>query len=98
MKEPSKSRSQVIDKMIENARALLESPITNEMYDVLIISCIQTINHYKKAGYKTTYTFASELEMETPADLLAEILEWEEETSKKLSSIAVYEANRKVFN
>lgn len=97
MKEPTESKSKVIDRLIENTKDILKSPLSNEIRDVLLISCIQTINHFKIAGYKTAVTFARELELETGADLLELILHWEMETEKNLSSIAVNEVNAKAF-
>jgi ferritin-like metal-binding protein YciE len=97
MKSPTKSKTKIINRLIENTRDMLGSPLTNEMRDVLLISCLQTINHFKMAGYKTALTFASELELETAAELLEQVLHWEMETEKNLSSIAVNEVNTKTF-
>lgn len=97
LKSPGKSKTKVIDRLIENTKDMLNSPLTGEMKDVLMISCLQTINHYKIAGYKTALTFASELELETAAELIGQVLHWEMETEKNLSSIAVNEVNTKTF-
>lgn len=97
MKSPSKSKTKIINRLIENTRDMLSSPLTNEMRDVLLISCLQTINHFKIAGYKTALTFASELELETAADLLEQVLHWEMETEKNLSFIAMNEVNSKTY-
>jgi ferritin-like metal-binding protein YciE len=97
LKSPGKSKTKVIDRLIENTKDMLNSPLTDEMKDVLMISCLQTINHYKIAGYKTALTFASELELETAAELIGQVLHWEMETEKNLSSIAVNEVNTKTF-
>ena len=97
MTAPKASKSKVIDRLIKNTKDMLKSSLTDEMRDVLLISCLQTINHYKIAGYKTALTFASELELETPADLLGEVLHWEQASEHKLSSIAMNDVNVKVF-
>lgn len=97
MTEPKESKSKVIDRLIKNTQDMLKSSLTDEMRDVLLISCLQTINHYKIAGYKTALTFACELELETAADLLEQALHLEQGTEHRLSSIAINEVNSKIF-
>ena len=56
--------------------------------------CIQTISGYKTAAYKTAHLFAIELELDTVADLLQQIIDWEMETGKSMSSLSIKEFNR----
>jgi ferritin-like metal-binding protein YciE len=94
MQEPGSKKNDVIVKMIDETHHLLSMTSTAHLKDVLMIGCIQNINAYKTAAYKTAYLFAVELELDTASDLLQQILEWEITTGKKLASLSVHEFNK----
>lgn len=94
MQEPGSKKNDVIVKMINETHHLLSMTSTAHLKDVLMIGCIQNINAYKTAAYKTAYLFAVELELDTASDLLQQILEWEITTGKKLASLSLHEFNK----
>ena len=81
--------------MLEETHDMLEYASTNSIRDAVMIGCIQTINHYKIAGYGTALAFAVDVKLNTVSDLLHEILEWEKETDRMLTKIALKEVNEK---
>lgn len=97
MREPKQVRNNVIERLIANTQDTLKSPLSDEMRDVLMISCLQTINHYKLAAYKSVLTFAGQLELTTAADQLQEIIQWESQTEHNLAAIALHEVNPKTY-
>jgi ferritin-like metal-binding protein YciE len=94
MKEPSIPKNKVIDRLIGNTKEMLKAGHTPEVRDVLLISCIQTINHYKLAGYRAALASARHLDLDNAADLINEILTWERETDHRLNTLSIQEANR----
>ncbi len=95
MQEPVTRKNEVIHKMIDEMHQILTFTISStHLKDMLRISCIQNLNAYKISGYRNAYMFAAELELDTAADLLQQILEWELATSKALSELSIEEFNR----
>lgn len=94
MLEPRRRRNEVIDKMIAETHHLLDLTSSGHLRDILIIGCIQNINAYKIASYKTAYLFTLELELDTASDLTQQILEWEMATSKTLAALSIHEFNK----
>ncbi|MBL6446644.1 DUF892 family protein [Fulvivirga sp. 29W222] len=95
MKEPGSSKDKVIDALINNLKQVLKATIHGEMKDVMLISCLKSINFYKMAGYETALVFSWELELDTASTLLEEVLGWEKQTHSNLSQIAVIDVNTK---
>lgn len=93
MVEPVARKNEVIDKMIEETQDLLSYASSPHLKDILMIGCIKNINAYKTASYQTSYLLAAELEMDTPADLIQQVLEWEVSTGKSLSGLSIREFN-----
>lgn len=91
MVEPVKRKNQVIDKMIDETQVLLSSANSPHLKNVLMIGCIKNINAYKTACYQTSYLIAVELELDTPADLIQQVLEWETDVSRSLNRLAFHE-------
>lgn len=91
MVNPVKRKNQVIEKMIEETQVLLSYAGSSHLRNVLMIGCIKNINAYKIASYQTSYLTALELELDTPADLIQQVLEWETNVSKSLNSLAFHE-------
>lgn len=94
MKEPISRRNQVINLLVEETSKLKDLTSSAQLADILTIGCVQNINAYKIAGYRSAYLFAVELELDTASDLLQQILEWEIDMYKTLSDLAVEEFNR----
>lgn len=94
MQEPVTRKNEVIDRLLGETHHMLTFASTPHLKDILMIGCVQNINAYKISAYKTAYMFAVELELDTPADLLQQILEWELETGRALSIVAVEEFNK----
>jgi len=93
--EPKDKINPVMEKLLDETHYLLKHASNDKIRDVLIISCIQNINHYKIAGYGTAQSLAMELELATVTDLLHEILTWEKQTDRHLTKIATDEVNVK---
>lgn len=94
MQEPRKRKNEVIDRVIKETRHMLGYATEMHLKDVLMVTCFQNINAYKTASYRTAYLFAVELGLDTVADFLQQILEWELETGKSLNSLSIHEFNR----
>ncbi|HOX84247.1 MAG TPA: DUF892 family protein [Chryseolinea sp.] len=94
MEEPIYRKNEIFNKMVDETHQLLSCTASVHLKDIMLITCIQTINAKKIASYKTAYIFAAELEMDTASELLQQILEWELETEKVLASLAVEEFNK----
>jgi len=91
MNDTNARKIEVIDKLMEETHKMLDSVHSGHLRDILMIGCIQNVNAYKTASYRTAYLLAVELELDTVADLLQQILEWEVETGRTLASIASHE-------
>lgn len=93
MIERAKRRNDVIDKMIDETQHLLTYASSPHLKDILMIGCIKNINAYKTACYQSSYLMAIELEMDTPADLIQQVLEWEVTIGKSLNGLSIHEFN-----
>jgi ferritin-like metal-binding protein YciE len=94
MQEPVPRKNEVIIKLIEETHNILVNTYSPHLKDVIMIGCIQNINAYKIGSYKSAHLFAVELELDTAADLIQQILQWELETNKALSSLSIHEFNK----
>ncbi|MGK7389944.1 MAG: ferritin-like domain-containing protein [Candidatus Cyclobacteriaceae bacterium M2_1C_046] len=95
MVEPTEINNKPFDILLEDLDKISHLSSSEFIKDTLIISCLQNLIHYKISVYGAARTYASELELETPADLLREILEWEKEKDKILTKLAVTKVNIK---
>ena len=93
MIEPAPRKNQVINKMIDETKYLLTHATSPHLKDILMIDCVKNINAYKTASYQTSYLMAVELEMDTPADLIQQVLEWELNAGRSLSRLSIREFN-----
>ena len=94
MQEPDSRKNKVVVKILEETREMLSFTDSYHLRDILMVSCFQNLNAYKISCLKIAYMFALELELDTAADLLQQILESEMETSKALARIAIEEFNK----
>jgi len=100
LREPVARKNRIASGMLKETHQLLDYTNHNQLRDLLILSCVQAINAYKITSYKTAYRFSLALELETPAELLNEIIQWELNTKEALASLSAEEFNRsaKVLN
>ena len=98
MNEPTGGRNSVIRKMIADTHDMLSITASDETRDAVLLACIQSINNYKIAGYRTSAAFAIDLQLEAVPDLLLEILQWERETDRVLTRIGLENINLKALD
>jgi len=79
----------VVRQMAHETHALLLH--TNQAYlkEIFIITTLQGIVAYKISLYRTAYQIALELELETPADILEQLLESEMDAAKSFERISL---------
>jgi ferritin-like metal-binding protein YciE len=94
MKDPEHRANKVVDELLTETRLMVSLATSENLKDVLTIGCIQNINAYKIAGYKSAYLMAVELELDTATDLLQQVLAWEIETSRELAGLSIEEFNQ----
>lgn len=87
-------KNEVISQMLDETHNLVTLASSAQLRDILMITCAQTINAYKTASYRTAYLLAMELELDTAADLLHEIIGWELQTGEMLSTLVIEEFNK----
>lgn len=79
--------------LIDECKDLLDN-FEGEALDAALIAQIQSIVHYKIAGYGTMRTYAKLLGNNTSANVLQGILSENEEDDKKFTSLAEMDINR----
>lgn len=91
--EPKSCTTSVMDEMI--AEIFKHILFANEGFvqDLLIINCLQRINTYKLSLYASSLRYAEELELDTPSDLLACIIDSEQEMEKSLEELRITQLN-----
>jgi ferritin-like metal-binding protein YciE len=93
LKEPLSRTNEVINELMKETHQMLNATNSSHLKDILSVGCIQNINAYKIAGYRSAYMFAAELELDTVTDLIQQILEWELGTRRLLSELSIEEFN-----
>ena len=93
MAEPAPRKNEVINMMIKETHDLLNCTPAGHLKDILVVTCIQNINAYKKASYKSAYLFMIELELEA-ADLAEKIWESEQQICQALAALSIHEFNK----
>lgn len=94
MQEPDSRNNTVITKLLDDTREMLTYTDSSHLRNILMVSCLQNLNAFKICAIKVAYMFTLELGLDTAADLLQQILEWELETAKALSRAALEEFNK----
>jgi ferritin-like metal-binding protein YciE len=84
-------RNEAIHQLMLEMHHILAATASPHLRNILSIGYLQNINTYKISCYRSAYLFAVELELDTVTDLLQQILEWEVESSKVLSQLAMEE-------
>ncbi len=81
--------------IIEEGKSIMDEFKGTVALDAGLISAAQAVEHYEIARYGTLKTWAGQLGMKDAVALLDATLKEEEATDKKLSQVAVADANRK---
>lgn len=85
---PRGKKCKGMEGLLEESKEMMEEEGEPEVLDAgLIVGC-QKIEHYEIAGYGSAVTFAKMLGDNESAKLLAQTLDEEEKTDKRLSDIA----------
>jgi ferritin-like metal-binding protein YciE len=79
--------------LIEEGDELMKEDAEPEVLDAGLISAAQRVEHYEIAGYGTCCAYARQLGLEEAANLLAQTLEEEKATDKKLTELAYAHIN-----
>jgi ferritin-like metal-binding protein YciE len=74
--------------LIAEGSEWMEEDAQAEVMDAGLIAAAQRVEHYEMAGYGTVHNFAQLLGEEDAAELLAETLQEEKATDKKLTGLA----------
>jgi len=79
---------QVLEGLAEEAQEIMDSIDAGRVRDAGLIGAAQIVEHYEIAAYGTLHALALKLGLNEAAELLAETLQEEKETDKKLTAIA----------
>jgi len=77
-----------MEGIIAEGAEMIEEEADTEVKDAGLISAAQRVEHYEIAGYGTARTYAELLGDKEGAKLLQTTLQEEEETDKKLTTLA----------
>jgi ferritin-like metal-binding protein YciE len=94
MTEPVTRKNEPMHHLISEMSHILHVITLPHLRDMLSIGYLQNINTYKISCYRSAYLLAIELELDVVADLIAQNLDWELETSHHLSQLAIDEFAR----
>jgi ferritin-like metal-binding protein YciE len=86
--KPTGKKCKGMEGLIEENKEMMSEDAEPEVMDAGLIVGSQKIEHYEIAGYGSAVTFAKLLGNDQAARLLAQTLDEEERTDKKLSEIA----------
>jgi ferritin-like metal-binding protein YciE len=94
LKEPVPLKNETINHLLEETNEVLSLTQSASLKDLLVINVLKDLTAYKISNYRNVYIYSVELELDTPTDLLQQVLEWELDTSKALSGLMLREFNR----
>lgn len=77
-----------LEGLVEEAQEIIESVEAGPVRDAGLIGAAQKVEHYEIAAYGTLHALALQLGYKQAAQLLAETLQEEKDTDKKLTVIA----------
>jgi len=81
-----------LEGLAEEAQEIMDSVDSGPVRDAGLIGAAQKVEHYEIAAYGTLHALALKLGLNEAAELLAETLQEEKETDKKLTAIAGLQA------
>ncbi len=93
MQEPELRKNEVVNQLMDNTNQILYSVKNPYLRDILTIGCIQNMNAFKIASYRSAYMLAVELELDTVTDLIQQMLEREAAETVTVSNIFIKEFN-----
>ena len=93
-----KIKNKIIESMLNDIREIMHLASESYLRDVMLVACIQSINHYNVTNYRTALALAIELNLENVADLLQEILQWEKETVTALEKLTFQKIGQRRVN
>jgi ferritin-like metal-binding protein YciE len=94
--KPAKAKKcKAMDGLVAEAKDLISENKGSPAADAALISAAQKVEHYEIATYGTLCTWAKLLNQRQALDLLKSNLAEEETTDKRLSSLAMGQANLK---
>jgi len=89
MKNDLTRTNAVMREMIHETHGLLSQTNQASLKEILMITSLQNIVAYKISMYRAAYQIALELELETPADILQQLLEKEMNAAKSFDRISL---------
>jgi ferritin-like metal-binding protein YciE len=89
MTEPVTRKNEPMHHLVSEMDHILHGITLPHLRDMLSIGYLQNISTYKISCYRSAYLLAIELELDVVADLIAQNLDWELETGRHLSQLAV---------
>jgi len=81
-----------LEGLAEEAQEIMDSVDSGPVRDAGLIGAAKKVEHYEIAAYGTLHALALKLGLNEAAELLAETLQEEKETDKKLTAIAGLQA------
>ena len=93
-KSPRGKTCEAILGIIDEGKEIMEEFKSSPALDAGLVAAAQAVEHYEIARYGTLKTWAEQLGMSEAARLFEQTLEEEKATDKKLSAIAMSEANQ----
>jgi ferritin-like metal-binding protein YciE len=94
MREPYSRKTVLVTDILEETNSVLAATPAGHVKDILITNAFKSINACKITTYKTAYLYSVELELDTPSDLLQQMLDWEINSGKNFTKLAIEEFNR----
>jgi ferritin-like metal-binding protein YciE len=95
--EPQACSVNVIDELVEESFNRLRFAQDADVQEQMLINCMERIVSYKICVYEAALRYAEELALETVADLLATMLEWERKAKRELVDLSVHIFSIKEF-
>jgi ferritin-like metal-binding protein YciE len=90
-------RCEAMQGLIEEAQEMMEEIKTPEVLDAALIAGAQKVEHYEIASYGTVHALAEAMGHQEVAQLLAQTLQEEKETDRKLNELAISDINKKAM-
>jgi ferritin-like metal-binding protein YciE len=84
---PGRKVCEAMRGLVEEAQHDMEEHEKGPILDLVIVACLQRVEHYEIAAYGTDVALARALGENKVADLLAETLEEEKQTDLKLTEV-----------
>jgi ferritin-like metal-binding protein YciE len=93
-KRPRGKPCEAIEGILQEGKEVMEDFKGSEALDAGLLAGAQAVEHYEISRYGTLKAWATQLGLKDAAKLLDETLKEEEQTDKKLTSLAVRSINR----